>query len=73
LWGVHLVIRRRSWTRRCYTVLIASDLKTLGYTMIPNVRVKPKTLLDVRIQQAIDQPSDQRPYIATADDVVGVA
>jgi hypothetical protein len=41
--------------------------------MIPNVRVKPKTLLDVRIQQAIDQPSDQRPYIATADDVVGVA
>lgn len=70
--AVSLVIRRRSWTGRAYTILSANDLKTRRFTMVPNVRVKtPKTLLDVRIAQAINQRGG-RPFIVTADEVVGL-
>lgn len=31
LFGVSLVIQRRSWTNRCYTILCRSDLAGRGY------------------------------------------
>lgn len=68
---VTLVIRRRSWTGRCYTVLTSSDLKTRVFTVKRDVRVKPKTLIDVRIAQAIKQRCYE-PYIITADEVIGM-
>lgn len=33
--SVCLVIRRCSWTRRCYTYLNANDLRTFGYRRVP--------------------------------------
>lgn len=71
LYCVSVTIRRRSWTGRAYTVLTAADLKTRGFRLIPNVRIKFKRLIDVRIYQAINQGAGQ-PYIIGADEVVGI-
>lgn len=69
LWGVSLVIRRCSWTHRCYTVLTHTDLKYRGFRLI---RVPPRTLrteLDRKIQACLGA----RDKALTCCDVEGVA
>lgn len=72
LWCVVFTIRRRSWTNRPATYVLASDLKCRGYTMVPNVRVKPKTLLDVRIAQSIAWDGPDPPSVRV-EEVIGIA
>lgn len=68
---VSMVIRRRSWTNRAYTTMTANDLRCRGFKLVEGVRVKPKTILDVKIDQAIRQ-RDSEPFIITASDVIGI-
>lgn len=69
--SVVFAIRRRSWTNRCYTVLNASDLKTMGYRYV-GASVALASDLDQCIAEAIKQPGG-RPYILYAKHVRGVA
>ncbi len=67
---VSLVIRRCSWTGRCYTVLNATDLRLMGYRRV-NVRpLKLKGKIDKRIHMAIHEKADQKSM--TCCDVVGI-
>lgn len=53
--SVWLVIRRCSWTHRCYTILGYTDLRILGYR---RVRVKRRALrrcIDKKIQAALHE------------------
>lgn len=70
--SVTLVIKRCSWTHRCYTILNASDLRQLGYRRI---RVRPRTLrsdIDRKVAQAIQQPCWE-PYVMECCDVDGLS
>jgi hypothetical protein len=70
--SVTLAIRRRSWTNRAYTILTANDLIVFGYRQVhQEIRVKLTRELDRLVERAIAQNAWE-PYIATADDVVGV-
>lgn len=70
--SVTCVIRRCSWTHRCYTILNYTDLRILGYRRI---RVKPRKLkseFDRKVVAAIDQPC-YTPYVLTCCDVEGLS
>lgn len=53
LWGVVFVIRRCSWTKRCDTVMTATDLKTRGFTHT-GARVKLNKTIDALVRESID-------------------
>lgn len=64
---VTLAIRRCSWTRRCYTVINASDLKQRRFRPTGK-RVR----LDLPIDKAIEIAIQSREYTLTCCDVEGV-
>lgn len=70
LWGVSVSIQRCSWTGRCFTLLTASDLLTLGFAKVEGVRVKLNTELDRRIHR--DVHGSWRSREASCCDVIGV-
>jgi len=54
--SVTFVIKKCSWTHRCYTIYNYSDLKSFGYTLAP---VKPRALstrMDRRIARDVNHP-----------------
>lgn len=70
--SVTCVIRRCSWTHRCYTILNYTDLRIFGYRRI---RVKRRTLgseFDRKVASAIHQRCHE-PYVLTCCDVEGAA
>lgn len=70
--SVSLVIRRCSWTHRCYTILNYTDLRIFGYR---RVRVKARKLnkeFDWKVAAAIHQRACE-PFILTCCDVEGMA
>jgi hypothetical protein len=73
LCAIALTILRCSWTRRCYTVVMANDMRQRGFRL---VRVKPRALrseLDKKIARSIAQPAWERPYVLRCCDVEGIA
>lgn len=69
--SVTFAIKHCSWTHRCYTIYGYTDLRAMGYSMVP---VKPRALrtrLDKRINRAIHEPCTQKSM--TCCDVEGVA
>lgn len=70
--SVSLVIRRCSWTHRCYTILNANDMKQLSYRRIPVKARRLTKRLDKQIVAALHQPAWD-PHILKCCDVEGVA
>jgi hypothetical protein len=58
--SVTVVIRRCSWTGRCYTILNATDLRVLGYRPVRVKRRKLLSKMDRKIRRAIDEPCTQK-------------
>jgi hypothetical protein len=74
LYAVYLVIRRCSWTHRCYTVLNANDLRTRGFKRIRVKRRPLRTRLDRTIQRIVDGPLvERRKQALDCCDVKGIA
>jgi len=65
--AVTLVIRRCSWTRRCYTVINSNDLKQRRFRPSGH-RVKLGLDIDKKIEAAIQS----REYLLTCCDVEGI-
>jgi hypothetical protein len=68
---VWFVIKRRSWTNRCYTVVTYSDLLQRGFRLVGQLKKNIDPKLDLKIAHAINQPC-HKPYALTASDVVGI-
>lgn len=75
LHSVTLVIRRCSWTHRCYTIVNRHDLRLRGFRLIAGARWECKTRVDKQIYQAIQQRNDpaREPHLLTCCDVEGIA
>ena len=69
---VTFVIRRCSWTHRCYTVLSYTDLIHRGFTKVPVKPRKLTSLADRAVTAAIHQPAWE-PRLLTCCDVEGVS
>jgi hypothetical protein len=69
LWGVTLVIRRCSWTKRCYTVLNYQDLLQRGFRLI---NVPPRALRG-RVDREIAKVIRTGSRALSCCDVEGVA
>lgn len=69
--AVWLVIRRCSWTRRCYTVVNANDLIQRRFRLIPTSPVQLKTRgIDAKIRHALHESATHRSL--TCCDVEGL-
>ncbi len=68
---VWFVIKHRSWTNRCYTVVTYSDLIQRGFRLVMHLKTNINPKLDMKIANAINQPC-WKPKALTADDVVGI-
>lgn len=72
--SVTFTIRHCSWTGRCYTILGYTDLRILGYRMVPVRPVRLKGEFNQKIHAAIHQGGGPRSsYILRCCDVEGVA
>ena len=68
---VDFVIRRCSWTHRCYTVVGYYDMIQRGFRMVPVAPRRLRSKLDHKIRVAIHEPCTQKSL--TCCDVEGVA
>jgi hypothetical protein len=75
LCAITLTIRHCSWTGRCYTVIMANDLRQRGFHPVRVRRRKLTSRFDRKIQRAIHGNEDRRvkPYSVTCCDVEGTA
>jgi hypothetical protein len=73
LYAVHLVIRRCSWTHRCYTVVNATDLRVRGFRRIRVKRRPLRTRLDRQIQRIVNGPLAKRKQALDCCDVKGIS
>ena len=71
LYAVTLLIRRCSWTGRCYTILNATDLRVQGYKPVRGAHWPCRTAFDRRVHKAITDDG-VRPYPLRCCDVVGI-
>ena len=70
--AVSLLIRRCSWTHRCYTVYGYNDLRMMGFRKISSAHVKLNTPFDRLAHAAIHQNASEE-YLLTCCDVEGIA
>lgn len=67
IWGVHLSIRRCSWTKRCYTIYTRNDL--IQFFRPTSMKVKIGSRIDSKILKNMSDP-----HVRTLDccDVKGI-
>lgn len=69
---VTFVIRRCSWTTRCYTIYTGNDLRQMGYAPT-NVRMPLRTKFDRLIEAEFHRPGPANVCFLHCCDVTGIS